>query len=120
MPAERTPRIVAALSASGLPERGLMSIAPSIGEGDLLTCRYIGCAADDGRSLAVADVHGGKHQAVGVGVRIDAEHMAYDEPLRVEVRADNLHIADLVARHCETVRQFVGGNVELDVVSEPG
>ena len=90
------------------------------GEGDLLPGRDIGRAADYGSGLAIADVHGGQHQAVGVGVRVNAEHMAHDEAIGVEFRADDFDIADFVARHGEAVRQLVGGQVELDVVSEPG
>ena len=53
-------------------------------------------------------------------MRINAEHVADYEALRVQVCADNLDIADFVARHSELVRQVVCGNVEGDIVSEPG
>ena len=83
MPAERTPRMVAGLSAAGLPERGLMSIAPSLAKAIFCPAATLGAPADDGGGFAAADVHGGQSQAVGVGVRVDAEHIAYDEVIGV-------------------------------------
>ena len=42
-------------------------------------------------------------------MRVNAEHMADDQTLRVQVCADNLDIPDFVAGHGELMRQFVRG-----------
>ena len=101
-------------SRVAVDERG-----PSGGEGDLLAGGHVGRAADH-RARPLARLHRGQAQAVGVGMRLDGEHLGHAHERRVPIRTNGLpalHLGDGGGHAARELRRF---EVDLDVVAQPG
>ena len=79
------------------------------GEGDLLPSRDVGSAADHGRRLAVANIHGGQGKPIGIGVRVHLQDMPDNHPVPVPVSPGLLDRADLQSGHGEPVGKLTRG-----------
>ena len=89
-------------------------------ECDLLARRHVGGAADHGCRLAIAQLHRGKAQPVGVGVRLHFQHVAYHQLVALPVAADKFDLADFIAGHGQPVRELAHREVDGYVLSQPG
>ena len=114
MPADSTPRMVAARSVSTLPVRGSTRLAPTRANATVWPAAMFGSAADDGDLLAV-EADGGQLQAIGVGVRVDGGHPRHEHV--VPRAANHLYAADLGAGHGEPVRQLLRRQVNVNELS---
>ena len=119
------PRGLDAANARGLEGRGLAAARVDqrgalAREGDALSGGDVRRAADDGVRLARAVLDRREDEAVGVGVRIDREHLGDRHELAIPA-ADALDALDLRRGHRQPLRERLDVEVvrEVDVVAQP-
>ncbi len=83
-----------------------------------LADRDVGGAAHDLEGLAAADVDPGERQPVGARMTLDREQLAHDHV--VPVGAPGLEGLDLHAEQGQALGQLLGGQLDVDVVAQPG
>ena len=109
----------ARLSLSTLPDLGLNSAAPSRANAIFCPAATFGAPQTTVAGSTVARVNRRQPQPVRVGMRRHVQHVPDDNLLRVPVRADHLHVANLDARHSQLVGNLSGRVLNGDIVLEP-
>ena len=104
---------------ASLPGMPIDEHRPFSGEGDLLAGGDVGRATDD-RLRPLAGVDGSEAEAVGVGMGLDAEHVGHADELGLPLLADDLPALDLGDGIGHAACELLGGEVDIDVVAQPG
>ena len=102
-----------------LPGMPIDEHRPFSGEGDLLAGGDVGRATDD-HPGPLAGVDGSEAEAVGVGVGLDAENLGHSHQLGLPLLADDLPALDLGDGIGHAAGELLGGEVDVDVVAQPG
>ena len=93
----------------------VVELCTDTGERDALAGSHIRRAAHY-FVLLRAIVYPDNAQLIGIGMWRDIQHLAYDHVVNMPLP---LNRVDLVAGHCESVRQLLNADFDIDVFLEP-